>query len=144
MYCHVLSCTGMYQYVLGCTNLPDPVQVYRPGIPDAGFNIQVILSSTTRMSLVCRIELRINKQKNNFDIHCIYVVYDIHIPPPYMVLLVYSTDDIPRRGSRWTPPSRISGTISEVRHSRVTVTPDSDRVRVYALGRRSAFMMPVS
>ncbi len=31
-YCHVLSCTGMYQYVPGCTDLPDPVQVYR--IPD--------------------------------------------------------------------------------------------------------------
>jgi hypothetical protein len=35
MYCHVLSCTGMYQYVLGCTNLPYPVQVYR--IPDESF-----------------------------------------------------------------------------------------------------------
>ncbi len=34
LYWHVPSCTGMYWDILGRTNLPDPVQVYR--IPDAG------------------------------------------------------------------------------------------------------------
>ncbi len=48
----------------------------------SGFNI--ILSST--MTLVCRIDLRINTWKRNFDIHCIYVVYAIHILPPYIYM----------------------------------------------------------
>ncbi len=40
--CRILvlsSCTDMYQYVPGCTNLPDPVQVYR--IPDTRFHWQM-------------------------------------------------------------------------------------------------------
>jgi hypothetical protein len=37
-YCYAPSCTGMYQYVPVCTNLPDPVQGYR--IPDVRVKLQ--------------------------------------------------------------------------------------------------------
>ncbi len=45
MYCHVLSCTCMYKYVLGCTDLPDPVQVYR--IPDEMRSEQKLVKTTS-------------------------------------------------------------------------------------------------
>ncbi len=45
VYCHVPSCTGMYQYVLVNTNfkLPDPVQGYRDRIQDACRQVPFLL-----------------------------------------------------------------------------------------------------